>query len=202
MKNKDILKICIFIIIVIGIIGIYKVMNYIKQVKLADSMRTQKDIEMIETQVENYLSDKITPKGIAKLYGKYKGDNDLNDMYRSIYSFVNYLPTLSKKVKYDNKEAIISYYESNKDNIRKNIGISKQEDFLNLIDYLNKVGYHGEKFISCEIDTSTINKGKKYFSFELTFNFENFANEFKLKLNFANYTSTQPIVYYSIIEEE
>ncbi len=156
---------------------------------------------MIEEQLESYLSDKITPKGIAKLYGNYKGDNDLNDMYRSIYSFVNYLPTLSKKVKYDNNNNIISYYESNKKEIRENTGISKQDDFIKLIEYLNKIGYHGEKFVSCEIDSSTFNTGKKYFSFELTFNFENIDNNFKLKLNFANYTSTQPMVYYSIIEE-
>ena len=201
MKNKSILKFVIVIIIVICLIAIFEVTNYIKQTKIVDGVRTQKDIEIIQNQVESYLSDKITPKSIAKLYGKYDGDNDLNDMYRSIYSFVNYLPTLSKKVKYDNKDAIISYYESNKDDIKKNLGISKQEEFLAFIEYLNKVGYHGEKFVSCEIDSSTINKGKKYFSFELTFDFENFTNDFKLKLNFANYTSKQPIVYYSIIEE-
>lgn len=201
MKDKSILKIFIAIIIVICIIGIFKVINYIRQTKIVDGIRTQKDIDMIEDQVENYLSDKITPKGISKLYGKYEGDNDLNDMYRSIYSFVNYLPILSKKVKYDNKDAIISYYESNINDIKENIGISKQEDFLNLIGYLNKVGYHGEKFVSCEIDSSTFREGRKYFSFELRFNFENLDNDFKLKLNFANYTTTQPMVYYSIVEE-
>lgn len=202
MKNKSILKISIVIIIGVCVIGILKISNYIRHEKTVDEVRTQKDIDMIEAEVRNYLSDKITPKGIAKLYGKYDGENDLNDMYRSIYSLVNYLPTLSKKVKYDNKDAIIFYYESNKDDIRKYLGISNQEKFLDLIEYLNKVGYHGEKFVTCEIDTLTIKKGRKYFSFELKFNFENFANDFKLKLNFANYTSTKPMVYYSIIEEE
>ncbi len=198
MDKKNRFKFLIIIIITISIMGIFYIIVLNNKIDIGN----KKDAKLIESQIEDYLSDKITPKGIAKLYGKYDGENDLNDMYRSIYSFVNYLPILSKKVKYDNKDDIISYYESNKDDIRKNLGISNQEKFLDLIEYLNKVGYHGEKLVTCEIDTSTIKKRGKYFSFELKFNFENFANDFKLKLNFANYNSTKPMVYYSIIEEE
>lgn len=203
MKRKNILKLIsiLIVICIIAIVSIVKIRNYIRETVIVDGMRTQKDIDDIQKQVENYVSDKIVPKGLSRLYGTYKGDNDLNDIYRSIYSFVNYLPTISKKVKYDNEDAIISYYESNKNDIKEKIGISKQEDFLKLIEYLNKVGYHGEKFVSCEIDSSTFDEGRKYFSFELTFNFENFSNNFKLKLNFANYTSTKPMVYYSVVEE-
>lgn len=202
MKKKKLLRILIFIIIIILLICIFKLKNYIEKSKVVDGVYTQKDLDIIDDEVKNYTSDKIIPRGMSKLYGNYKGDNDLNDIYRSIYIFVNYLPTLSKKVKFNDNDSIVSYYEKNKNKIENNIGITNSDDFIKFIGYLNKVGYNQEKFIDCQIDSSTFKTEKSYFSFNLIFNFENFENEVKLKLNFANYATTQPTVYYSIIEDE
>lgn len=202
MKKNFIVKVFIVVIIFICAISIIEIMKYIRENEIVDGIYTQKDIDIMNEEVKEYLSDKITPKGISKLYGNYEGENDLNDIYRSIYSFVNYLPNLSKKIKYDEEESIVSYYEKNKRDIKDNLCITKQDEFVKFIGYLNKVGYHGDKFISSEIDASTFEIKKRYFSFSLKLNFENINNDFYVKLNFANSKSTEPEIYYSLLEEE
>lgn len=201
MKKNKRFRIYIIILIIICIISIVKIFRYINKNKIIDQSYTQQDLDLMNDQIKNYISDKITPKGISRLYGNYKGENDLNDIYRSIYSFVNYLPQLSKKIEYDNNDSIISYYEKNKKDISQNIGITKQEDFVKFINYLKNIGYHGEKFIDSEIDSSTFKSQKTYFSFHLKLNFEELNSDFVVKLNFANRTSVNPKIYYSIIEE-
>lgn len=206
MKKKDIWKLLIIIsIVILLLILVYfliKIINYNKSVKIVDGIHTQEDIDIIEEEVKDYLSDKIAPKGLSKLYGKYDGENDFNDMYRNIYSFVNYLPKISKKIKYDNNESISSYYEENKNDIKNIIGITKLSDFEEFIEYLNKTNYNGEKFLECQIDNETFKNEKDYFSFDLIFTFDNFDNEFKLKLSFANKTITKPMVYYSVVKDK
>lgn len=201
MKKKDICK--LLIIIGIFILGycLVKFINYKYETEIVDGVYTQKDLDIIEEDVNNYLSDKVTPKGLSKLYGNYKGENDLNDMYRSLYKFVNYLPTLSKKVEYTDSESISTYYEKNKEDIKINLGITNIEDFIKFIKFLDKVKYNGEKFLECKLDSSTFKNGAEYFSFDVIFYFEEFENEFKLNLNFANYVTTNPMIYYSIIED-
>lgn len=201
MKKKDILKIIVIFLIIFCIIGIVKIMDYIKEVKLVDGIHTQKDLDMIEEQVKDYVSDKVMPRGLSKLYGNYDGENDLNDMYRSLYNFVNYISILSKKVEYNDEASVDSFYQNNSEDIEKNLGIKIKSDFKDFIEYLNKVGYKGEKFLECKIDSSTFKNEKKYFSFDLNFNFENFENEFKIKVNFANKETIIPQTYYSIIED-
>ena len=166
-----------------------------------NSLYTSEDLELINQSVDNYLSDKITPRGIAKLYGAYSGDNDINDMYRGIYRFVNYLPELSENVKYDDLEKINEFYNENLNKIKENLGIVNQEDFVKFIEFLNKNNYHGEKFIDCQLDSKTFKNKNSYFTFEITFNFEKLDSDFRLLLHFSNNNHTQPEIYFSIIEE-
>ena len=49
---------------------------------------------MINDQVGDYLSDKVVPKGLARLYGPYKGKNEMSDLYRKLYLLVQELPKL------------------------------------------------------------------------------------------------------------
>lgn len=163
MKKKDILKIIVIFLIIFCIIGIVKIMDYIKEVKLVDGIHTQKDLDMIEEQVKDYVSDKVMPRGLSKLYGNYDGENDLNDMYRSLYNFVNYISILSKKVEYNDEASVDSFYQNNSEDIEKNLGIKIKSDFKDFIEYLNKVGYKGEKFLECKIDSSTFKNEKIFF---------------------------------------
>ena len=200
MKKKNILKIIIVLLIIICVIFILKIEDYINSTKTVDGVYTQEDLNIIAEDLNNYLSDKITPKGMSRLYGKYKGENDLNDIYRSLYKFVNYLPIISKEIGHSNFD-FTDYYKKNENDIKTNFGIVDEEEFIKFVEYLKQINYTGQEFISCQIDSTTFKSGNEYFSFNIIFNFKDFENEFKLNLNFANNSSIQPIVYYSIIND-
>lgn len=199
-KSKKI--IIIMLLIGIFLIGILLIAINFKENKIVDGMYTQKDIELRNEEVENYLSDKVTPKGLSRLYGQYEGDNELNDLYRKLYLFVNYLPELSKKVINKDEDKINKYFEKNKDDIKDNLGIGKEEKFLEFIKYLEKIGYNGEKFIDCQIVSKDFKNVNNYFIFDVKFNFEEFDNDFTLKVHFSNYKAKEPIVFYSIITDD
>lgn len=199
--SKKVLKICMSVLVIIALVLVLMIFIINTNAK-QDSLYTKEDLELINQSVNNYLSDKITPKGIAKLYGAYDGDNDINDMYRGIYRFVNYLPELSKKVKYDDLEDIKDFYNENSNAIKENIGIVNQEDFIQFIEFLNKNNYHGEDFIDCQLDSKTFKNKNSYFTFEISFNFEKLESDFRLLLSFSNNNHTQPEIYFSVIKEE
>lgn len=201
MKRKKRLKIIIFILLIIMVILLVNLISYLNKRKESAGRYSSEELEMIEENIDNYLSDKITPKGISKLYGNYKGENDLNDIYRSIYKFVNYLPILANKVDYNSVDSIKNYYDANRSEIKDIFGISNLEEFTKLIENLNEIEYKGQKFIDSQIDSTTFKNEKSYFSFDIKFNFEKIEKEFKIKLNFSNHKYIQPLVYYSIIEE-
>ncbi len=202
MKKRTIfILIILMLIILLALVCTKFIVENIRKNKVVDGIHTQQDLDIMDEQIDSYLSDKITPSGMSKLYGNYKGENDLNDIYRSLYNFVNYLPKLSKKIEFNSADSINSYYEKNKEDIKSSLGISNYEEFAEFIEYLNEIGYQKKKFINCEIDSSTFKNESNYFSFDIKFNFEDFNNEFKLKLNFANYKSKTPRVYYSIIQK-
>lgn len=198
--SKKVLKICICVLVIIALILVLMIKIINTNIE-ESSLYTKEDLELINQSVDNYLSDKITPRGIAKLYGAYNGDNDINNMYRGIYKFVNYLPELSKKVKYDDLENIKNFYNENSNAIKENIGIINQEDFIKFIEFLNKNNYHGEDFIDCQLDSETFKNKNSYFTFEITFNFEKLESDFRLLLHFSNNNHTQPETYFSVIEE-
>ena len=133
MKTDKKLKKAIILLLIIGfiLIGIILIIINIKQNTLVDDRYTEKDVEIINQEIESYLSDKITPKGLSKLYGRYNGDNELNDLYRKLYLFVYNLPSLYNDViKLDN---LNEYFEKNKANIKNNFGITNIENCAKIV---------------------------------------------------------------------
>ncbi len=201
MKTDKKLKKAIILLLIIGfiLIGIILIIINIKQNTLVDDRYTEKDVEIINQEIESYLSDKITPKGLSKLYGRYNGDNELNDLYRKLYLFVYNLPSLYNDViKLDN---LNEYFEKNKANIKNNFGITNIENFEKIVTYIKNTGYSGQDFIDCQIIDDTFNEINNYFVFNLKFNFKDFNNEFVLRVNFANSKTETPMVFYSILTE-
>lgn len=201
MKTDKKLKKAIILLLIIGfiLIGIILIIINIKQNTLVDDRYTEKDVEIINQEIESYLSDKITPKGLSKLYGRYNGDNELNDLYRKLYLFVYNLPSLYNDViKLDN---LNEYFEKNKANIKNNFGITNIENFEKIVTYIKNTGYSGQDFIDCQIIDDTFNEINNYFVFNLKFNFKDFNNEFVLRVNFANSKTETPMVFYSIFTE-
>lgn len=199
MNKKKIIEIILLVLLLVCIICIL-VIKYVKTNTIVDDKYSQEDLEIIDNEIENYLSDKITPKGMAKLYGKYEGNNDLNDMYRGLYKFVNYLPTLSKKINFDDDKEIMSFFEKNTVEIEEKLGITELEEFEKIVGFLTTIGYDGQEFVECRLDSTTMKKGNLYFSSEITFEFKD-LEAFKLKLNFANHAASKPMIYFTIIEQ-
>lgn len=200
--NKKVKKIILVVLIVaLAILGIIAliILNIKDNGSTENTVRyTQEDIEIVKEEVTNYLSDKITPQGISRLYGKYKGDNDLNDLYRKLYLFINYLPSLAGNTKNYTADQLHAYYEQNKGAIKKNLGISSEEDFLSIVNYVRDTGYKNEKFSTCKIQTDTFEEIDDYFTFDLSITFERFENEFKVKVHFANVKNGNPLVFYTV----
>lgn len=194
--------IIILLVLLVVMIGVYEVLQYKRKHVIVDGIHTQEDLDLIDEQIDNYLSDKIVPVGLSKLYGAYKGSNDLNDMYRGIYSFVNYISKVSKKVDFSNEKDISNFYQKNKDDIKKNLGLLEEKEFIKVIKYLDKTGYNGQNFIDCKLDSSTFAVGGGYFSYKLTFNFENLEGKVDFKLYFANYPKNERLIYFSVLETE
>lgn len=197
-KNKKVKKIVLVVLIILfailAMVALILLNLRNKDTETNNVRYTEEDIEIIKEDVSNYLSDKITPQGISRLYGKYKGKNELSDLYRGIYLFVNYLPDLSAV----SSDEIHAYYEQNKSTISKNLGISSEEDFVLLFNYVKGTGYKNQKFSTCKIQNDTIEALEDYFTFDLYFTFEKFENEFKVKVHFANNKNAHPLVFYTV----
>lgn len=203
MKKKSI-KILIFVfLIIILIISLFLLRRQKKPVLVTSTgiVYTQEDINIIQEEVKNYYVDKITPSGISKLYGNYNGENEINDLYRKLYILVNYLPELSEVASKDSAE-ISEYYNSHKTTIKSNLGLSKEKNFMKFCEYIKETGYKGEKYEDSEIQYATYKYDDQYNSFDVTFKFENFDNDFRLKVHFANKSYTDPMVFYSLVKDQ
>lgn len=199
MNRKKIRKILLILLAVLFVIFILLSLFKKKEELPTYGEYTQEDINIIQKEVEEYYSDKITPIGMSRLYGQYNGMNELNDLYRKLNLFVKYLP---KVAKISSEEEAYKYYNSNTEDIKDNLGIMTLDEFITFTNYLNSVNYNGEKYISSIIEEDTYKYSRGYLTFDLSFSFENFDNEFKLKVHFANSSTVEPIVFYTIIDDK
>lgn len=190
MKKNGLLKLIIIIMIAICVFCVFEFQNYMRNIYGSD----QQGIGTTEEQVKNYLSDKIAPKGMSKLYGEYNGKNSLNDLYRSLYIVSRELIDLSKE-KINNVD---KYYEKNKIEIKNTFGITSLEDFKKLQDYVKKIGKLKE-YKSAAIDTDSIKSQKKYMEFDITFVYDGNKN-LKFNVRFMNSNSESALVKYKVIE--
>lgn len=194
--NKDLKKllIALFVLLVLVLIVVMSILSLKKKSAEGKVEYTQEDLNIIEDQVSNYLQDKIVPNGLSRMYGKYKGSNEFSDMYRSMYRFVNYLPTISENNVYSmNENDRLAYFESNKETILENVGIQSFEDFNVFVDYLNDNNYYGEKYLSCKVMPKEITSEGGFFIVDIGFTFEGIEEPIVFTLHFAN-TYNNPIM--------
>ena len=73
---------------------------------------------------------------------------------------------------------------------------------MDLVTYLQENNYEDSNFEYCEIDSNTYRTaGKnKYFTFIMNFKYENHEEPLKLRVYFANMTSTNPKIIYAKAE--
>ncbi len=80
----------------------------------------------------------ISPDMIHVVIALYEGELNPKAISKSTYHFINHLvPEYLKKCK--NDEVARKYFQKNKDNINFDIGISKEEEFVNLIHEIQKL---------------------------------------------------------------
>lgn len=193
----------IIIFLIIALLALVICLSIIKNAKherVAEGKvgYTDEDIKLIHEGIQEFYEDKITPIGLSTLYGKYKGNNDFRELYKSFYVFVNYLPAIVEQKMYDMDEAgIASYYESNKDAITYNLGIKSSQEFVGFVRYLKDKGYNGQEFKTCEVMSTEKRTEEGYYIFDVGFNFNGIENPIVFTISFSNAKSTIPMVIYT-----
>lgn len=191
MKNK--IKIILFILLMLLIAILISLKFLSKSQEQKNEIQTNKELRAEKT--EEYFSDKVLPQGVSTLYGKYNGDNEKNDLYRSIASILNYLPKISDTLKTASVEEVSQYYLANELQIEKYFGIDTIEDFNELVESLKSHVINNDKYKYCSIDSSTYEDNDEYLTFNLNIVYEN-TDTVILKVYFANSTTTKPKVIF------
>lgn len=190
MNKKKKIILVILIILGISLVICLTVLNQYKNseekydTETVDGIYTQKDIDIIQESVDNYVSDKVVPTGISKLYGQYQGNNDLSDLYRGIKKVSDYIPLISEKLNGKSDTDIKKYYDTNKKEIIQNTGIIDSEDFVNFAKYI--LEFNSLKTLnSSAIITDTISTDDNFLMFDLKLVYED-NQEVIVKTYFKN----------------
>lgn len=197
------LKKCLIVLIVIIIVIVIIVIIRQSINKKVVNETAQTDEQLVQESVEEYSKEKVFPRGIAELMGKYEGQNNKNDLYESLDNLVNeYLPKLFEDINGLDNSQLSSYFNNNKEEITENLGINQEDDFNKLAIYLQNNNYGKNKFEYCEIDSDSYRTagGNRYLSFIINFKYENQDNLLQLRVYFANMTSTNPEIIYASAE--
>ena len=199
MDNKIFKRIfIIFIILVVVLIGLVIAMKVYQDRRLQGKVEySQEDLNIIDNQVNNYLKNKIVPAGMSTMYGKYKGDNELSDLYKSMYNFVHYIPTIYENDVYDmNDKDLEKFFNDEKEDIIDNIGAETVEEFKAVVDHLNECNYNGEEYVSCEVMPKEIVSQGGFFIVNIGFTFKDIQEPIVFTIHFANVGGAHPIAHY------
>lgn len=197
MKKKP-LMILMAIILTILIVLIVVLNNLLEKRQIEEEKQT--DIETRKEAINEYCEDKVLPRGISTLYGKYKGQNSKNDLYRNFNDLVQYLPDLYSDIKEMDVAKLSSYYEEEYSNIEKYLGIEEEEDFERFAKYIQTMELENVTFNSAEIDDTTYENTEEYLSFDLELVYNGIENIVKVRVSFANKTITKPMVVYDVVQ--
>lgn len=196
MKKDKKKIILLFIILFIILIFLVSIILYLK--RQSEIKRIREDEEIFAEQIQSYTSDKTCPRGMATLYSNYKGNRNLNDLYRNLNIFVEYLPKLSENINGIREEEFSNLYQDNESEISKILGLNKDE-FINFANYLKKYNLNNKKFNYCEIDSSTYEDLEEYLSFNISFYYQDIEEPINFKIYFSNSKSSNNEVVYNVI---
>ena len=145
----------------------------------------QKKLEDINNGVsEQYeqLPDYIkTPKKSYAVLGSYYGDISYVDVYTALYELATEsIPKYCKELKNKNSGQIESYYENNKEEIYKKLGLTNKEDFSSLVKEIVKLNEKDLEFLSYEFEKDSVKISGDETSANLLINYK---NDDKIKIN-------------------
>lgn len=195
---KIIRGILIFFIVIMVLVYVF--LNIIKENK-----DKNEDVKSTETKVEiqkEYMSDKCFPSGCYAFSKKYEGKINADELYKNIYTFVNYISEMYPTIQKEDKSYFKSYFDENSKKIESITGIGEYDEFIKMIEYLKNEKQTGDigEYQSSSFDTKTIETKNRWIEVNLNIKYSNLSNVLKFKLIFMNEQKEgQPIVKYSII---
>ena len=160
--------------------------------------------EILNEQIESYLSDKICPKNMMALYSNYKGENDKNDLYRNFKTMVEYINELKEKITDSAEKDLSSFFQENSNDINKYLGIENENEFLILAKQIQRKNIKNKSIDYCYVDEDTFasDKTKKYLTFNTIFVYQDTKDTIEIKVYFAYSEKTKPEVKYGVIGYE
>lgn len=166
-KNNDNMnKKLIIIVLVIAIVALVAF--------LITRMRDRNliDYSTSEDFSNYYAAETIRPRNLGELYG-YSGQLELNDLYMSMRSFVNYIGRLKIKLNdVNDAEELKKFFSDNKDEIKTYTSITEEEYFLQFVDYLKQNNVE-EDFKYAEVIAGSSYLRFNYYWVEMNFYFGN-----------------------------
>ena len=198
-KKKIIIIIIIFLIILIGLTITLKILNAKKEADEELEIQLTEREELSANAKEQYFSDKICPQGMATIYTKYDGSNDINDLYRSLYKLVKFIENSYDEISILDDIGIQEYYKNNWWNIKKSIGITDAQELSKFVNYIKSIGFSNEKYKKCKIIPTSYQEENNYLTFNISFSYEEKEDFVNLKVYFAKEKGIDPEIKYEPI---
>ena len=191
------IRILIWLLLIVNIVFLVSLL-LTRQRNVQEGIKKDEATEV----VEEYYSDKVFILNSYNLISKYKGNLSREYLYEHTYSFVNYLPKLYTDIKTMNNKQLLEYMNENIGDIKKYSGITKKDDFINLIDLIKKVDFDKDiGFKTATLDAETINDDGEYCNFNVKFEYsDNTKLNFKVRLCNRE-ISNKPLLQFIPIKE-
>nr|MCR5186555.1 hypothetical protein [Clostridia bacterium] len=186
MKKEKIIKMVIIIIAIIAIIAaIYCIYRVSILVMYRDyDIREANHFDVTTEEAAEFMKDKIIPDGSFFLYSKYEGKKEKVELYRSLNSFVEYLPELIKDTHDLKDEALEKYFDDNKEDIYEKLGITEQDKFIQVVKYIRINSSDFNSFKNAKIDSYSIKTNSNSTIFLVNFIFEDENEPLLMKVYF------------------
>lgn len=129
------------------------------------------------------FDSKIKPENFQKFEEMYSGKVDTEYIYGRIYNLVTKLYIVHNECQSNASEDLVAYYNNNKTKLNYDYSIKTQEDFISLINTLNKIYKNDNKayYKTVKMDLDTYKDGEKNIECELIVVF-NTSDELKLNM--------------------
>lgn len=166
--NKKIRSIIIISIMVLIVLTGALIYTFYTNVELIESETTLEYIKNDDWNEEAY------PDGMPKLYRSYSGSLTAKNMGKSIYYVTTkVIPKYYTELKSATEAEIAEYYNKYAKIINIDIGIGKQQDFVDLIKSIQNLSADELKFESFRIDKEKISKKNSYTEAVLYITYQN-----------------------------
>ena len=174
-KIQNAIKIVILILIVV-------IVAFIIYLRISKKNSEKPNFEDKSDFIREYVEDKIIPQHIYDFSTEYKGNVERNEIYKQLYKISKFLPDLCFDLK---KIEAKKYYSEFSKQVKENLGIETEEEFLKLSDFLSKNDISELNFEYCGYNAGSLVQENKYSNITMYFKYEN-IDEITLNIGILN----------------